>query len=229
MGVLEDFIAAMSSSEYYDNSLAAAARNALSTSSDLEAQLKMGKENLLGEYELNKFNIQDALDKALIDLSHQFGGNGLARSTINLDAQSRTNQEAQKQLQEAAFRKTQGIAGLEQGKRSALTELLNSLNTEQANATGRYAASQHQRSLEEQQANYQREMLEMQRQAQANQSSAMRQQAAAQRQMASSQQNYYSKMASMMQPKGNSQGQYSYAPEVRPAAPVSHQQPKFVG
>lgn len=227
MGAIDDLIARLQKSSYYDKSLAAATNAAQRRAADLQAQYTVGKQNIMGQYDADSYDINKALDQALHNLSGNYGDRGTIHSSVYVDDQGRTNNAAQDQLSKAALRRTQGLAGLESGLQSGQTELLNLLGGEEANAASRAAAARHQAQLEFQEQIFRAQQLGLQRQGIESQKSYYQQSMAAQQQAAAQQQQQYAALTAAMKPIQYPTGQYAYPQQV--SQPQQPQQPSGGG
>lgn len=210
MGAIDELIAKLQKSSYYDGSLAAATNAAQRKAADLQAQYGVGKQNILGQYDSDSYDINKGLDQALHNLTGSYGDKGTIHSSVFVDDQGRTNNAAQDQLAKAALRRTQGLAGLESGLQSGQTDLLNMLGGAESDAASRAAAARHQAQLEFQQQIYQAQQLGLQRQQIADQKGYYQQSMAQQQQQAAAAQQQYSALAAAMKPIQYPTGSYAY-------------------
>lgn len=210
MGVIDDLIAKLQGGLYYDKGLAAAANAAQRKAADLQSQYGVGKQNVLGQYDSDQFSINKALDKALVDMGGNYGSKGTLHSSVYVDDQGRTNNAAQEQLSQAALRRSQALSGLESGLQSGQTDILNMLGGAESDAAGRFAAARHQAEQERAQADYNRQMLDFQRQQQAAQTNYYNQSLAQGQQASAAQQAQYNALAAAMKPVNYPTGQSAY-------------------
>lgn len=210
MGVIDDLIAKLQGGLYYDKGLAAAANAAQRKAADLQSQYGVGKQNVLGQYDSDQFSINKALDKALVDMGGNYGSKGTLHSSVYVDDQGRTNNAAQEQLSQAALRRSQALSGLETGLQSGQTDILNMLGGAESDAAGRFAAARHQAEQERAQADYNRQMLDFQRQQQAAQTDYYNRSLQQGQQASAAQQAQYNALAAAMKPVTYPTGQSAY-------------------
>lgn len=203
------FVNSLAGQDYYDAQLAAATRAALRQSADIGAAYDVGAGRLQSEFDLSKYNIETQLDDALASLLGDRASKGTLRSSMYLNDQGKAADQAQQLLAQAAAQRTYGLADLAQNQREGITGLLNMLGEQQAGASDRRAAAQHQAMLEQQEAAFRQSQLDYQRQASAQQQDYYRQQMALQQQANAQQQAYYNQAMNLI-PYPNSGGGMQY-------------------
>lgn len=187
----------------FDPALNTAIQQILLRAADLDSQLARGKTRLDSDYQMQEYLLKRDMGQALDTLAQTTADRGLMRSGIYVEDQARTSQGYQDQLADAARRRAQALADLEQGYKSGRTELQAGLLGERQSSADRMAAARHQAQLEAQQAAYRENQMAMQRDYYAQQQEL-------QRQGLTQQQDYYNRALSSMQPQTNPQGQSSY-------------------
>lgn len=184
----------------YDQQYQALVNGSLRSDADLQAQHDMAYGNAGADYDYSKYLIDRNLGVQQRNTIDRYGGTGTIHSSIYSNAANENDQQAQDKIAAAALRKSQQQAGYDMSLRSGETGLLNNLEGGQADAAGRAAQAAYQRQLDEQQAQYQKDTLDLQRESNASQRNSMQQQQAAAQAQAQAQQDAFQRYMASMQP-----------------------------